>query len=82
MNPPSDASELEKWQRLDSRHTKVHAISIDGTDWCVWEKKDPRLPVDKRQCSHKFNHGSLKCEIGLSILNQSAHGPSMNAGTK
>ena len=54
--------------RLDSHHTEVFAISIDGTDCRVWGKKDPRFPMDERQWSHKFNHGALKCKIGQSIF--------------
>lgn len=48
--------------RLDDRHTEIYVITIDGIDCCVWEKKDPMLPVNRRNWSHKLN------QIGLSIF--------------
>ncbi len=40
---------------------------VDGTDFKVWEKKHPAMPIDKGQYSHKFNHGTLKYEIAIDV---------------
>jgi hypothetical protein len=53
---------------LDARHTEVFALSVDGTDFRVNEKKHPTLNQDKKQCSKKFNHGALKYEIAMSVF--------------
>jgi hypothetical protein len=45
-------------------------VSVDGTDFKIWEPKHPTLPIDKGYCSHKFNHAAVKYEIVLSV-NQS-----------
>ena len=42
-------------------------MSIDGTDYCAWEKKHPLLNLDPQQCSKKFNHGALKYLIAISV---------------
>jgi hypothetical protein len=31
-------------------------------------KKHPTLPIDRKQCSHKFNHAAVKYEIFLSVF--------------
>jgi hypothetical protein len=47
-----------KWDpRLDSPHTEIFVVTIDGTDFRVWEKKHPIFNQDRRQCWKKFNHG-------------------------
>jgi hypothetical protein len=52
---------------LDDPNSQVFIVSVDGTDFKVWEKKHPTLPIDKGQYSHKFNHGALKYEIAIDI---------------
>jgi hypothetical protein len=53
---------------LDSPDTEVFAISVDGTDMRVWEKKHSLMNVNKKQCSQKFKHGAVKYEIALSVF--------------
>jgi hypothetical protein len=45
----------------------IFIISVDGTDFRVWEKKHPTFTIDRQQCSHKFKHGALKYEIAIDI---------------
>lgn len=45
----------------------IYIISVDGTDFKVWEKKHPTMTIDKGQYSHKFNHGALKYEIAIDV---------------
>jgi hypothetical protein len=52
---------------LDSRNTRIYVVTVDGTDFNMWEKKHPTLPRNKQLCSHKFNHAALKYEIALSV---------------
>jgi hypothetical protein len=53
---------------LDSANTATFAISIDGTDFRIWERKHIALPRDNKQCSKKFNHGAAKYLIALSVF--------------
>jgi hypothetical protein len=53
---------------LDSTNTEIFVVSIDGTDFRMWEKKHSTLPVDRGQMSHKFNHGAVKYEVAMSIF--------------
>jgi hypothetical protein len=46
---------------------QIFIVSVDGTDFKVWERKHPKFPYDKGQYSHKFNHGALKYEIAMDI---------------
>ena len=56
------------WQpRFDDPQSAIFFISIDGTDFRMWEKKHPTLPIDQKQFSHKYGHGAVKYEIGLSV---------------
>jgi hypothetical protein len=57
-----------KWEtRLDLPDTEIFVVTIDGTDFKMWERKHPRLNQDKGQCSVKFNHGAAKYEIAISV---------------
>ena len=57
------------WQPgFDDPHSAIFFMTIDGTDFRMWEKKHPTLPLDRQQCSHKFNHGAVKYEIGMSVF--------------
>ncbi len=47
-------------EEYNNPHGRIFNISVDGTDFKVWEKKHPTMPIDKGQYSHKFNHGALK----------------------
>jgi hypothetical protein len=53
---------------LDDANTAMFAISIDGTDFRIWERKHPLLPRDNGQCSKKFNHGAAKYQVALSVF--------------
>jgi hypothetical protein len=58
-----------KWIRqLDDPTAEIFIITIDGTDFRLWERKHPKVNQDKKQCSKKFNHGAAKYEIGISIF--------------
>jgi hypothetical protein len=53
---------------LDNPNSQVYIVSVDGTDFKVWEKSTrPALPIDKEQNSHKFNHGAVKYKITIDI---------------
>jgi hypothetical protein len=54
-------------QSLDDPNSQIFIVTVDGTDFKVWEKKHPTLPIDKAQYSHKFNHGALKYEIAVDV---------------
>ncbi len=57
------------WDRdLDAANTAIFCVSIDGTDFRVWEKKHPLLNQDRTQYSKKFAHGALKYEIAMSVF--------------
>jgi hypothetical protein len=53
---------------LDDANTAVFAISIDGTDFKIWERKHPLVNVDRAQWSKKFNHGAAKYQVALSVF--------------
>jgi len=58
-----------KWDdQFNAPQSQRFIITVDGTDFRVHEKKHPTLPIDRKQCSQKFNHGALKYEIGISIF--------------
>lgn len=52
---------------FNSQETERFIVSVDGTDFKIWEPKHPTLPIDRRYCSHKFNHAAVKYEIVLSV---------------
>lgn len=52
---------------FNSHQTERFIVSVDGTDFKIWEPKHPTLPIDKGHCSHKFNHAALKYEIVLAV---------------
>jgi hypothetical protein len=57
-----------KWpSELDSAEAQIFAVSVDGTDFKVWEKKHHTLPKDTTQCSHKMRHGALKYQLVISV---------------
>jgi hypothetical protein len=57
------------WDKnLDDPDSTVFIVSVDGTDFKVWEKKHPHFSIDKGQYSHKFNHGGLKYEIAIDVF--------------
>jgi hypothetical protein len=55
-------------RRLNDPNSERFVVTIDGTDFRIWEKKHPTLPRDNGQCSKKFNHGAVKYEIAISIF--------------
>jgi hypothetical protein len=54
--------------RLDSVDSEVFIVTVDGTDFRMWEKKHNLLPMDKGYCSHKYRHCAVKYEIAVSIF--------------
>jgi hypothetical protein len=46
---------------------EIYRVSLDGTDFHVWEKKGPTLPIDKGQWSKKSKHGAFKYQIVLPV---------------
>jgi hypothetical protein len=44
---------------LDDPTSQIFVVTVDGTDFKVWEKKHATMPYDKAQYSHKFNHMRL-----------------------
>jgi hypothetical protein len=54
--------------RLNDQNSEIFVVTIDGTDFRIWEKKHPTLPRENGQCSKKFNHGAVKYEIAISIF--------------
>ena len=60
-----------KWiPELTDPSKEILALTIDGTDFRVWEKSHPDLPLDRQQMSVKFNHGALKYLLFISIEHQ------------
>jgi hypothetical protein len=55
-------------EQYNNPRGQIFIISVDGTDFRVWEKKHPLFPYDKGQYSHKYNHGGLKYEIAIDIF--------------
>ena len=53
---------------LDDPNSEIFIVSVDGTDFRMWEQKHPTLPIDRKQYSKKFNHGAAKYEIALSVV--------------
>jgi hypothetical protein len=53
---------------FDSPHSEIFIVTVDGNNFCMWEKKHPHLLVDRREMSHKFNHGAVKYEVAMSVF--------------
>jgi len=53
---------------LDSRDTQTYIITIDGVDCRTWEPRTDRHNMNPLEMSHKHNHGAVKYEIAISIL--------------
>jgi hypothetical protein len=51
----------------NSSSAEIFLVTIDGTDFRIWERKHPTLPRDNGQCSRKFNHGAVKYQIAVSV---------------
>jgi hypothetical protein len=57
------------WDRsVDSKDTEVYAISADGVDFKMWEKKHDIYPIDTKAMSHKFKSCGAKYIIALSVF--------------
>jgi hypothetical protein len=54
-------------EEYNDPNSQIFIISVDGTDFKVWERKHPMMPYDKGHYSHKFNHGALKYEIAMDV---------------
>ena len=52
---------------FDKDDTEVFIMTVDGTDFRIWEPKHDTLPYDKGYWSHKHNHAALRYEIGISL---------------
>jgi hypothetical protein len=52
-------------ESLNDPDTQIFIISVDGTDFRMWERKHPTMNLNRKDCSKKFNHGAVKYEIGL-----------------
>lgn len=52
---------------FNSHEAERFIVSVDGTDFKIWEPKHPTFPIDKGYCSHKFNHAAVKYEIVLAV---------------
>jgi hypothetical protein len=65
----SGAGETIVWPEVKFNDPAVHIfiISVQGTDFRVWEEKHPTFTIDMQQCSHKFTHGALKYEIAIDV---------------
>jgi hypothetical protein len=50
----------------DTSATDIFIMTLDGTDFRMWETKHPTLNQNPQMCSKKFNHAAVKYEIGLS----------------
>jgi len=53
--------------RLDNPEKETFILSLDGTDFRIWEPKHPTRPIDKGMMSHKFKHAAVKYEIAVSV---------------
>jgi hypothetical protein len=53
--------------RLDSTHTEYFAISSDGIDFKLWERKHKLYPYDSKAVSHKFKSCAAKYIVALSV---------------
>ena len=65
------AAEKIRWEdRTDaviSKHTKTFTISVNGTDFCVWEPEHPTKPIDRKYALHKFKSAGLRYKIAVSV---------------
>ena len=50
-----------------SKEAEEFTVSVDGTDFRIWEPSHPTRPMDKSYNSHKFKNASLRYELGISI---------------
>jgi hypothetical protein len=58
-----------RWDpRLDSPESEIFVVTVDGTDFRIWERKHPTMNQDRRQCSKKFNHAAAKYKIAVSVF--------------
>jgi hypothetical protein len=53
---------------VDSKDTEVYAISADGVDFKMWERKHHTYPIDTKAMSHKFKSCGAKYIIALSVF--------------
>jgi hypothetical protein len=54
-------------KRLDSKSSEYFAISSDGVDFKLWERKHELYPYDAKAMSHKFKSCAAKYIIALSV---------------
>lgn len=54
-------------RRLDIKSTEKFAISSDGVDFKLWERKHELYPYDSQAMSHKFKSCAAKYIIALSV---------------
>lgn len=52
---------------FEDEKSAIFIISIDGTDFRIWETKHATLPIDRGIFSKKFNHGAVKYEIAIDV---------------
>lgn len=45
----------------------IFIVTVDGTDFRIWEPSHPMFNQDKRYYSQKHNHGSIKYEIAICL---------------
>ena len=63
------ASKKIKWDPdLDNPEKETFVVSVDGTDFKIWEPKHPTLNQDSTYCSHKMKHGAVKYEIAIAMF--------------
>jgi hypothetical protein len=46
----------------------IYAVTQDGVDFKVWEKKHPRYNQDSKQMSFKMKSAALKYLIAISVF--------------
>jgi hypothetical protein len=46
---------------------RIYIVSVDGVDFKVWEMKHQRMPIDKGDYSHNFNHCARKYKIAMDV---------------
>lgn len=54
-------------KKYSSANEAIFIITIDGTDFKIWEPKHPSMPLDKGFYSKKFAHGAVKYEIAVDL---------------
>lgn len=54
-------------EKYSSPNSAIFIITIDGTDFKIWEPKHPTMPLDKGYFSKKFSHGAVKYEIAIDV---------------